>query len=167
MRLPCGIIGGSCSSCPLTECTAGEYGIYDNRPKYDAMGRVSILYDCYTDIEENLKHEIDDPDDYVWPWPLQPEELKPYLEELADKVCTEKQAQIIKLRLKWDKHRAVHLTFNEIGEILGISRQTVTEQFKAGIKRLRKALGEDPLWEDFHDDLHEIIISDNGDSNGR
>lgn len=169
MRLPCGIEGDDCSSCPYTECIATTSQLCGKKKKYDAMSKVSILYDCYSDIEQHLTVEPDSSDDYFWPWPLQPNELKSYLEDLADKVCTEKQAEIIRLRLRWDKHRAVPLTFKEIGIALGISKQAASEQYKAAVIRLNKALQGEPLWEDFQDDLDEIIkrIGSNGGGDGR
>ncbi len=166
MRLPCGLRGTDCSSCTLLKCSAGEYGIYGSKPKQDAMGRVSIRYDCYSDIEDKLTIEPDNPEDYVWPWPLQPVELRNYLDGLATEVCTDKQTTVVKMRHRWDVERDVGLTFKQIGKLLGIKRQSVTQQYYAALRRINKALRNDPIWEDFKADLEELFESMNGTGAG-
>jgi hypothetical protein len=127
------------------------------------MTFVSIRYDCYSEIEDKLVVGDNGAGDYYWPWPLDPTELKAYLSELVEGVCTEKQANILRLRFQWDKKLAVSRSFREIGTLLGIVKQTVAEQYHAGLKRLNKALREDPMWEDFRGDLEDLFKAINGE----
>lgn len=146
-QLPCGKLGEDCINCNEETCDAPDH----KAPKHDAMNRVSIRYECISDIEESLLVVPNNGDDYVWPWPLDPTELKVHLNDIATEVCTDKQATIVRLRHRWDKERAVGFTFKQIAEVLGVSIETVRQQYHAALRHIKEALLSDPVWSDYVD----------------
>jgi hypothetical protein len=143
--LPCGKKSHDCDGCTEVECIADDLSFYDEKAKCDAMDKVVSIHDI-RDIEGTLLVSEDHEDQYEWPWPISPNGLKKHLEELITSVCTEKQANIVRLRHRWDSNRASGLSFTKIGTLLGITKQTVREQYRAALLHIERALSKDPLW---------------------
>ncbi len=143
--LPCGKKSLDCNGCLEEECTAADRAFYSERSKCDAMDRVVSVHDI-RDIEGTLLIVEDNEDQYEWPWPVSSNGLKEHLEEIITSACTEKQANIVRLRHRWDSNRASGLSFTKIGTLLGITKQTVREQYRAALLHIERVLSKDPLW---------------------
>lgn len=146
-ELPCGLIGLDCSDCQEEECTALDSG-FGGKQKYDAMGKVSIKFDCITEIEQNVLFELDDPLDYYWIFDIPKDQIREVFNGALSEYCTPGQADVIRLRYQWHKERAVQLTFDEIGELLGITAEGARQRFLSGIKSLKEALSKKEPYND-------------------
>ncbi len=159
--LPCGKERIDCSECAELECTAEDKSFREATQR-DAMNRLALGYGCISECEEKLAEErllseTNIPDEYYWPWPVQPGELRAHLDALIDRACTEKQARIVRLRHKWDSHREVQATFTDIGVSLGVSKQGIRELYYAGLHSIKQAMYTDLTWSSFEGDLEELL----------
>lgn len=143
MILPCGKEGSDCNGCTYTECVGPENfdDTYRDGPKYEAMDRVSNRLGDISEVEEFLQIQ-DNEGPYHWNGPVPKEDL-PLLMDALHKACTERQREVLILCLGLNGHK---YSFSQVARLLGIDKTTVREHFRAGIKNLRKELGDKYPW---------------------